>query len=222
MTKKLFVTGIAATAILGVWAGCSGSTSTGGATGSGGASSSSHSSSGATSGAGGGGTGGSAIDIKCNPVTNASCPATTACDTATDGSGNLNGFSCYAGPNTVADCGSCDPTGANSPFCSPGSTCFAIDQAGDGQCAHYCCTDADCGPGGGCATVDTSNMPLFGPVSTTLGVCVAMSSGDAGAGDAGDAGTGDAGAADAGAASIFACDAPAASPSNGSCITLTP
>jgi hypothetical protein len=214
MMKNLLVTGVAAIALLSVWAGCSSSKSPGGTSNAGGGSSSSHSSSGSTAGTGGqaGTDGGSAISVQCNPVTNMGCTNGTGCDLHTDTAGNIDGFVCYQGPNTVADCASCDPTGATPPFCAPGSSCFPSDTMGDGQCIHYCCSTADCGPNGSCATTDTSNMPLFAPVSTTLGVCIAAAaSADAGAG-----------AADAGAASPFACNAPATSPSMGSCITLKP
>ncbi len=223
--------------------GCGGSSASGSGSGNGGATaaSTSRTSTGTTSshgvttavttgvggGAGGGAGGSAAIDNMCNPVTNAGCMSGDGCDIATDANGNLDGFSCYMGPNTVAPCGSCDPSGQNSPFCEPGSTCFEIDSAGDGQCARYCCADSDCGTGNVCAMSD-SNGALFAPVSTVLGVCIPDPGGaDAGAYDAGggaDAGTGTggSGAGGGGAASQFACNVPTTAPSMGSCITLTP
>lgn len=177
-------------------------------------SSTSTSSTSTSSGAGGGAGGGGALSVVCNPVTNAGCTNGDACDTSADSGGNLIGFACYMGPNTVADCASCDPTYAASPFCAPGSTCQPTNSAGTtGQCAHYCCTDADCGTDGTCAMTDSSNAPLYAPVSSTLGLCLAK--------PVGDGGVGDGGAGDAGAASQFACNAPATSPSAGSCVTLT-
>jgi hypothetical protein len=145
-------------------------------------------------------------EVDCNPVTNAACDAGMACDVAGDSSGmNLIGFACYTGPNTVADCGSCDPSGMTPPFCSPGSTCFTTNQAGTtGACAHYCCTDADCGAGNGCADMGSMGA-LFAPISNTLGICVPNGA--------------DAGSADAGP---FACNVTSTAPSNGSCITIAP
>lgn len=184
--KSIFVVGVVATVIVGAWMGCA---SSAGSTGAGGA-------------------GGAGLDVTCNPVTNAGCSDGDACETEADTSGqSLFGFVCYPGPNTVADCGSCDPTGQNPPYCAPGSICFPIDQAGTmGQCAHYCCSDADCGPDGACLVTDTSHNPFFAPVSSTLGVCISAASPDAGAGDGG-------------VARSFVCNAPATSPSNGSCVT---
>jgi hypothetical protein len=202
--------------------GCSSSkSSTGAEGGSSPASSSSSSSSssvassssgaGGSGGGAGGGAGGSAApDNECNPVTNANCTADAGgCDIGTDQDGNIVGTQCFPGADTVDDCGSCDPTFTNGPFCVPGSSCFPVGNSMTvGQCAHYCCTDADCGSNGSCAMMNTSNMPLFTPVSSTLGVCLANPS--------------DAGTADGGAQGEFVCDAPSPSPSNGSCVTLTP
>jgi hypothetical protein len=181
-----------------------GTTGTGGHTGSGGFG-------GSLAGAGGFG-GGPTIDVQCNPVTNAGCAGGKACSPLVSG-GGLSGFACTAGPNTLADCASCDPSGQTPPFCDPGSICLPANPLGTiAQCAHYCCTDADCGPNGKCATTNSSDEPFFAPVSTTLGICnTTIAVGDAGVGDGGDAG----------APSPFACKAPAVSPSQGSCIMLT-
>jgi hypothetical protein len=74
-------------------------------------------------------------------------------------------------------------------------------------CARYCCGDGDCGSGFCQFTDGTTNL-LFGPAAPNLGVCVAGNNVDAGTGGA--------------AAALFSCDAPATSPSNGSCVKLSP
>ncbi len=69
----------------------------------------------------------------CNPVTNEGCTAAgAACDVGD------TGFQCYDPPNDVPTCGACSDT---TGFCEAGNVCV------DGQCLHYCCTDADCGSG---------------------------------------------------------------------------
>jgi hypothetical protein len=68
----------------------------------------------------------------CNPVTNAGCQGTGSCDLSDQG------FACFEA-GTVDPCGACNA--ASGPFCSKGNTCL------DTTCAHYCCTDADCGCG---------------------------------------------------------------------------
>ncbi|MEO7329399.1 MAG: hypothetical protein ABI193_12520 [Minicystis sp.] len=64
------------------------------------------------------------------------------------------------------------------------------EDANGGQCTHYCCNDGDCGTG----TCDMASLML----PNGVGVCVGM--GDAGA-------------------TLASCDAPAVSPSMGTCFT---
>lgn len=77
--------------------------------------------------------------IECNPVTNAPCTATQACDFST------TGFHCYdpPPPNTAALCAACDVTDGTA--CTGTSTCVPVD--GGSACARYCCDDTDCAPG---------------------------------------------------------------------------
>jgi hypothetical protein len=51
---------------------------------------------------------------------------------------------------------------SGGPSCIPGATCAVTL-----TCARYCCTDADCGPGGTCTT------GAFTPASSVLGACTA-------------------------------------------------
>jgi len=215
--KKLFLATLTATTLLGLWSGCfvakgntgtkgtsSSSAGTGGTMGSSSATSSGvgNAGTGGVSGTGGFGVGGfggvPVIDVVCNPVTNAGCSGGDACQPTVNG--GLTGFACFPGPNTVADCSSCDPSGQTPPFCAPGSLCQPTDDLGTvWECARYCCDDADCSVLGHCSTVG-SDGPRFTPVSATLGICLTPKLLiDAGTGDAGDAGlVDDAGPSDAG------------------------
>jgi hypothetical protein len=90
----------------------------------------------------------------CNPVTNAGCPANSACDLGEDANGNSD-YQCFDTPApTQAICATCDD---QNTACIPGATCF-----GSGICAKYCCNDGDCGTG----TCDMSST-IFGE-----GICV--------------------------------------------------
>ncbi|UQA56827.1 hypothetical protein [Polyangium aurulentum] len=84
-------------------------------------------------------------------------------------------------------CGPCD--NLEGPYCGPGLRCHHKS----GTCARYCCSDADCGTG----RCELDPMLAFGsPIlvaGDNVGVCVTMD------------GTGP------------ACDAPAVSPSGGTC-----
>ncbi len=199
-------------------------TGTGGQVGAGGASGFG----GGTSGFGGNLGGGGSIPnpVLCNPVTNAKCATGTVCGPVVSNEGKVTGFACSApdagaSAYSVADCGSCDPAGLLEPFCLPGSVCLPSNANGTaGQCVHYCCTLGDCGLLAECSTTNTSNGSLFGPASTTLGVCVAKAPPtDAGA-DGGDAGApvGDAGNSIANGEYGFACMVPSKSPSGGACL----
>lgn len=94
--------------------------------------------------------GGSCVPIDdagvfCNPITNGGCDsdAGEACDI--DPNGDLGCFP-PPPPNTAALCAACDD---NTIACAPGSTCLPATNAPDAgsECAHFCCTDADCGNG---------------------------------------------------------------------------
>jgi hypothetical protein len=98
--------------------------------------------------------------IQCNPVTNVPCASGYACDLANE-SGSITGFQCYPPPNTGAVCGTCDGT---TTFCVGGATCYMPTGATTGTCAHYCCTNADCGPG-------TCTTGGFAPASSAIGIC---------------------------------------------------
>ncbi len=245
MRRILFIS-LAATGLVGAWSSCfvakgkeattTGTTTTSGTGGAGGTGPTTTSSRATTttSGAGGFGQGGfgqggfgvggfggvPAIDVVCNPVTNANCSGGDACGPTVNG--GLTGFACFPGPTAIKACGDCDLC-LPAP-CAPGFICLPTN-ADDttAQCARYCCSDADCGALGLCSVNNSNGVPLFGAVSTTLGVCVSkLGLLDAGAGieDAGDAG--DAGSTrDAGVVSPFACDPPATAPSAGSCVMLT-
>jgi hypothetical protein len=234
--RKLLFTSLAATTLIAAWSSCfvakgkaattTGTTSTSGTGGAGGTEPATTSSTTATtSGAGGqpgfGGASGfgggvPVIDVVCNPVTNDNCSGGKACEPAVNG--GLAGFACATGQNTQTVCANCDPFMQSPPFCAPDLICLPTNAEGTlAQCAHYCCTDADCGPAGTCS-VNGSNGPRFTPVSTTLGICVSnLSLFDAGAGDGGDAGD----AGNLAATMPFACDPPVVPPSGGSCVTLT-
>lgn len=101
--------------------------------------------------------------IQCNPVTNEGCPTAeeqgpgsnlpgSSCDIIEGG----DGFRCYGPPNGVELCGECPGEGDN--FCGPGTTCL-------GQCAAYCCDDADCGTG-------TCSFDTLAPEVPGVGVCI--------------------------------------------------
>lgn len=81
----------------------------------------------------------------CNPVTNQGCDggAGEACDLGDNGSGG-SAFGCFAPPNDVALCGSCDNQAG--PFCKPTLHCVEEDGGGFG-CGRWCCDDTDCTPG---------------------------------------------------------------------------
>lgn len=123
----------------------------------------------------------------CNPVTNAGCEAGALCNAESDTNGNPT-YGCYAPPpaNIVPVCGVCNVDAG----CSPGTTCFTVDNAG--QCAAFCCNDGDCGDGGACDVT----QGLFG-----VGVCVTAATIEAGIG-----------------AELPSCDVPPVAPSGGNCL----
>jgi hypothetical protein len=95
-------------------------------------------------------------------------------------------FACFPPPNDAAMCAAC--SNANGPFCAPGFHCN--EDANGGKCAHYCCTDGDCGTG----TCDMTSLML----PNGVGICLGKATGDAGA-------------------SLASCDSPTTPPSGGSC-----
>jgi hypothetical protein len=100
--------------------------------------------------------------IQCNPVTNAPCASGYACDIAGVSVGDITGFECYPPPNTALVCATCD---GSTTFCAGGTTCYEpTSGATTGTCAHYCCTNADCGAG-------TCTTGGFAPASSAIGVC---------------------------------------------------
>jgi hypothetical protein len=115
--------------------------------------------------------GGSCVDVsvdgggafECNPVTNEPCSTGEECDRY-EVLGTLVGFVCWPPPNPAKLCQYCDPT--SGPQCAGGLTCTTTF-----VCVRYCCTDADCGAGK-CDRAGPNNMPLFTPLSTTLGICI--------------------------------------------------
>ncbi len=90
-------------------------------------------------------------NVACNPVTNEGCSVPgEACDAAQGGA-----FSCYPAPN---DQPLCTPCGESEGWCAPGHMCVG------GECARYCCTDADCGSSGAVCDVEATGL--------TAGICV--------------------------------------------------
>jgi hypothetical protein len=119
---------------------------------------------GAGGGGGAGGAGGAAggsgpaVEILCNPVTNEPCAAGNACDTAFK-DGELIAFQCYGGQNTIELCEGCESGPEAREFCAGGLACISKPDAPQGNCARYCCTDADCGQGNECAEVTFAGAP---------------------------------------------------------------
>jgi hypothetical protein len=105
--------------------------------------------------------------VSCNPVTNAGCSAGQACDITADSSEDITGFTCFDGPNDALLCEPCGVTGGAS--CAGGLSCANVNATWL-ACAHYCCSDADCGSGH-CQTTDTDGRSLFGMVASGLGFC---------------------------------------------------
>jgi hypothetical protein len=77
--------------------------------------------------------------FQCNPLTNAGCDRAKgeSCDDDDHG-----GFGCYPGPNTGKEGAKCD----DKVGCNAGFGCDTDDDDDDeGECARFCCTNADCG-----------------------------------------------------------------------------
>jgi len=54
--------------------------------------------------------------------------------------------------------------------CGGGAMCVGVDDTGTKfYCAQLCCTDADCGTGGTCTTMEFQD-----PLPSGVGVCVPM------------------------------------------------
>jgi hypothetical protein len=120
--------------------------------------SSSGSSASSSSGAGGADAdGGLATADECNPITGAGC---TGEGSVCDISYTTGFFICYPPPNDVGVCSVCSVPTMN---CEQGSTCIqTTSSAAPFTCYHYCCTAADCGPGGTC---DTTAAAVFLPLN---------------------------------------------------------
>jgi hypothetical protein len=120
----------------------------------------------------------------------------TGCGTAASCEPFVPGiFGCLTPLGTVIAkiCETCDLF--VDPICGAGMHCFKGTSTS--QCARYCCNDADCGTGK--CVLDQAiafGAPLLD--DTKLGICLTMDGASP------------------------ACDAPAVSPSNGSCITASP
>jgi hypothetical protein len=103
----------------------------------------------------------------CNPVSNAGCTtAGSACDVVSTGD-----YVCFDPPpaNNLPLCATCynDSTG---PYCKHGLHCTDPDGYTGGECAAFCCTNADCGGSGTC---DKTGVPGgVGLCLTTSGAAV--------------------------------------------------
>ncbi|MEP7126648.1 MAG: hypothetical protein ABJE95_37295 [Byssovorax sp.] len=97
-------------------------------------------------------------------------------------------------PTLAKVCEACDLI--NDPICAPGMHCFPVGP-GMSQCARYCCADTDCGTG---KCVVDQTMAFGAPLlnQTHVGICLTQDGASP------------------------ACDAPAVSPSKGSCTAAMP
>jgi hypothetical protein len=105
----------------------------------------------------------------CNPVTGAPC--NTAAGETCDLDSTSGTFACFQAPNVTGICEQCDNMGG--PYCAAGLHCLH-DTSGNSDCAHFCCTDADCSSTGKC---DLSELMSGagggdGGASVPVGVCV--------------------------------------------------
>jgi len=136
----------------------------------------------------GSGGGAAILADECNPVSGAGCLAAGSDCDVDFGSGF---FVCYPPPNAVDVCGTCD---LDSMTCAANLTCLIPDGAATGTCLRYCCTAADCGPGGTCDTaLAASALPIL--AVDMVGVCVTSTT-----------------------TAAPACSPPAVSPSGGTCV----
>lgn len=139
---------------------------------------------------------GGGVQVTCNPVTNLGCSGTDECDiVAAQDTQEYAGFQCFPAGATdgAKPCDACD--GKAKIYCLGTMTCgtaFGLDS----KCTHYCCNDGDCGTGTCLATSSSGDLI---PDQKGLGICT-----------------------DTATKKLAACDAPAVSPSKGSCVTLTP
>ncbi len=80
--------------------------------------------------------------------------------------------------------------------CQQGSTCLQTTSSdAPFTCYHYCCTAADCGPGGICDTaIATLSLPVKNPADA-IGICLTSTTTEA-----------------------PACSPPSTSPSGGTCV----
>ncbi len=116
------------------------------------------------------------VDGKCFPATSACNPLTNdGCDGAKGEVCTLDEYGeavCESGVHTVEQGGLCDQT---SLLCKSGTYC-----GGAYKCARFCCTSADCEPGGTCKQIPTA--------AGTLGTCSPIVVPDAGVDEGPEAG----------------------------------
>lgn len=98
--------------------------------------------------------GGYAVRNVCNPITNAGCTGGTFCYPDYSGEYYFCQQPLTGGPSGVAVCGDCT---AETATCAGGNLCLPVDTNELAwQCAHMCCTDADCGTGNTCSQLSPS------------------------------------------------------------------
>lgn len=97
--------------------------------------------------------------FQCDPVTGAGCLEGQTCSLVG------GGFICFGPPNEVPLCGEC---GGLHGRCAPGMGCVSPY---DNVCTRFCCTDADCGPGGDC-NLAALTLTLGSPDAPPVGMCV--------------------------------------------------
>jgi hypothetical protein len=89
----------------------------------------------------------------CNPVTN-NCPSGQVCSWSGDGT-----FACYPVSSAQSKCGECGwELGREGIDCQGGYDCVPPWY---GQCARYCCDDADCGSNQKCLEVGYGTFAKF-------------------------------------------------------------
>lgn len=133
----------------------------------------------------------------CDPIDNCDPILATGCGPSTSCELFVPGvFGCLAplGPGLAKVCETCNLF--LDPICGPGMHCFPV-APGTSQCARYCCDDADCGTG---KCVVDQTVAFGAPLlhKTKVGICLTADGASP------------------------ACDAPAISPSKGSCSAATP
>lgn len=126
------------------------------------------------------------LDV-CNPVTNAGCLGGTACDLSDTEPPYF--FTCYPPPFNAQLCEPCNDDSASGPYCDVALTCDFKTKT----CAHFCCSDADCGTGRCEIDPQKAFAGALANAGDLIGICLA-------------------------ADGAPACDAPAVSASKGLCL----